>query len=195
MIEMTLTEALVQLKALNERIFDAIADGEFATSARQGDDMEHKQREMASRTQSITDMIRRRLNIKRAVIAANAATTVVVNGEEMTLAEAIELRSSIVYQRKLLLALKAQYAFAERDAQQLTDNAEHRLDSLLKDAAADEHGTIREQFMAKQKGVVVTCGGFDGLVRELSELVETVDTQLDATLSVANAHVTVEVAE
>ena len=57
-------------------------------------------------------MIKRRNQIKSAIIASNAVTMVEVAGVRMTVAEAIDKKSSIGYEKELLARLSEQFTDA-----------------------------------------------------------------------------------
>jgi hypothetical protein len=109
MTTMTVTDALAELTLLEKRIDSArsqlggntliavVEVGKVPTGYRSRD--EHATQARAA-LQRIDALIARRRAIKRAIVLSNASTMVSVAGEEMTVAEAIEMKNFIAPIRK-----------------------------------------------------------------------------------------------
>lgn len=76
---------------------------------------------------SVVDLIARRQKIKRAIIASNAVTQVTISGEVMSVADAIELKNSIIFtetlNEKVVKSVKQTVARAERTNVNSRDSA------------------------------------------------------------------------
>ena len=102
MEKMLVTQALNELKLLDSRIEDATNNAIFVIAAKKNEkkvnpNLTKEDFEIRSKAfyQSIMDLIERRKKIKAAIVASNAVTKVTVHDEEMTVAEAIERKSTI----------------------------------------------------------------------------------------------------
>ena len=124
--KMTITRALTELKTLDKRIQKTTGSGVFISF--QG--KFHKPNEYSKKGpavyQSVMDLLNRRKRIKSAIVSSNAVTNVKICGKEMTIAEAIETKSSIKHHEYLIGQLKRQYADANRSVENI--NARVRQD-------------------------------------------------------------------
>ena len=114
----TVTEGLVELKLYGKKINKAVDDGKFVYAVKKSDkQVAHMSKEEASSKieasyQSVTDLIKNRNALKSAIVQSNAVTMVKVGDKVMTVAEAIERKSSIEYEKDLLTSLECQYVAA-----------------------------------------------------------------------------------
>ena len=191
---MTITEGLVELKLLGSRIEKELKDTQFVGTLpndKKGTEVEINFVEKAKASyQSITDLIKRRDAIKRAIVKANAVTTLAIGGVTMTIAEAIEKKESIAYSRRLLAKIKEDYAIARHAYDRSTENAKARLDQLLStmlskgDSAnmADAVKAVTDSFM--EKNGVTLCDPIKAedeiarLEKQIDEFMANVDTAL-----------------
>jgi len=109
MSKISITRALVELKTLDSRIQKKIDASTFVCYKGQFHQPVESVKESVSNFQSIYDLIERRKKIKSAIVTSNALTQVIICETEMTVAEAIETKSSIKHKKNLLAVLKAQY--------------------------------------------------------------------------------------
>ncbi|HYK73264.1 MAG TPA: hypothetical protein VEV44_09105, partial [Pseudoneobacillus sp.] len=102
-MEITIAKGLVELKLLNNRINRVINDSVFAgftvgKKVMTGfNDIEELEQRAKSDYQSVQDLIKRRNEIKSAIVVSNATTEVQIADKTLTVAEAIERKSSIEY--------------------------------------------------------------------------------------------------
>lgn len=98
--KMNIHKALCELKTLDSRIEDKIADFEPVAANREsnrkinGKSVEDFKHKADDDYKSITDLINRRYALKKAVVNSNARTTVEIGGSTYTIAEAIEMKNS-----------------------------------------------------------------------------------------------------
>lgn len=144
--EMTVTQALVELKTLNDRIEKAIAGATFiiaicpSTEPRSKDDYE---KDITASFQKVNDLIIRRDAIKAALITSNATTNVVVGGQEMTVAVAIDRKQHANEMRKLLLKeMSRQTKNAVNNYRTMKANVESNARTMLKNMGVSQSGII-----------------------------------------------------
>ena len=119
MRKMTITEALVELKLLDKRIANTDMQDWCIIQLKQdkktmtGETVEEYEQETKARFQSVKDLITERANIKKAIVKSNADTVVEVGDLKMTVAEAIEYKTSIEYEKRLLQSLRRSKAEVE----------------------------------------------------------------------------------
>lgn len=97
---MTIHKALCELKTLDSRIKKAIEGSVFVFANKHsnakvpGKTISAYSDEVKSAYQSACDLVARRDAIKRAVTLSNATTKVTIGGQEYTIAEAIEMKTT-----------------------------------------------------------------------------------------------------
>lgn len=84
-----------------------------------------------SSLQSVQDLIDERDKIKRAIVNSNAQTYVEITGKKMTVAEAIEKKTSIGTLKTLHSKISAQLTSALRTVEEKNADNEYRLQNLL----------------------------------------------------------------
>ena len=92
--------------------------------------------------QSIMDLLERRKKIKSSIVMCNAVTKVTICGKEMTVAEAIETKSSIKHLENLLNRLKSQSAMANKTVENLNEKVRRDLESKTKMTGEKDEGKI-----------------------------------------------------
>ena len=162
--KITITEALNELKLLDKRIRKAEYDAEYVGAAKKSSDkighMTKKDYETKAKAdlQSAMDLITRRDKIKAAIVYSNAITEVVVGNTTMTVAEAIEAKTSIAYRRILLDELVKQYNDAKCDVESYNQKADLAVDKL------------REQYIGKTTEGKLDTEGFEVLAENYHKL-------------------------
>lgn len=191
--------ALVELKLLDKRIEKATSQGLYI-SYKQGKDVpkgykdvEEITTKIRSSKQSVTDLIARRNKIKSAIVVSNATTTVNVAGITMTVAEAIERKNSIEYERNLLNVYKHQLANAIRQVDALNANVETRADTMVQTflgsdkSKASEAEQLRKSFVESHHATLVDPIDIKKVIDELEESIDTFEAEVDLVLSTSNA--------
>ena len=204
---MTIHQALVELKTLDKRILNAIQESGFVTANKHsngkinGISVFEYCEDVSSRYQKITDLIRRREAIKRAVVISNAITYVEVVGKTYTVAEAIEMKNHGIESKKTLLAqLTYDYNNAKRLADRANgDDLERRAEEHVKNmfgntdmkGASEEVKRAREEFIKAQTVELVDPLDVREEIEKLNEEILSFTTNVDAALSVSNALTTI----
>ena len=175
--KMTIHKALCELKLLDARIQKAA-------------------RECTSAYQSVEDMIKRRNAIKRAVVLSNATTHVDVNGLDMTIAEAIDMKNHGMDGYKTILAMMgAQFASAWKlieanSGEPLQKKAETYVMGMLgsKEKVDSEVAKkMTEEYIAANSYDLIDPIKVKETMGELDALILGFESEVDAALSVSNA--------
>src|SRR5690606_36145264 len=133
----SIAKALVEIKLLDKRINRVINDSVLAgytvgkkimTGFSNVEELEVRAK---ADYQSIKDLIKRRNDIKSAIVVSNANTYVEIAGNKYTVAEAIERKTSIEYEKDLLNKLKTTYANVVRHVDRVNEDVKNRLDKQL----------------------------------------------------------------
>lgn len=118
MAMISVTRALVELKRLDERISKAVTGGVFisrtigrGTSQKvvgSSDSVADMTQKIQGSFDKVTSLILNRERMKSAIVMSNAATKVTILGREISVAEAIELKSTVSVRTLYLNTLRAQ---------------------------------------------------------------------------------------
>ncbi len=208
--KMNVHKALAELKVLDSRIMNNISNSTFCATNKhsnkkiEGHTVEDYAELIKIDYQKITDLIRRRAAIKRAVVLSNAKTEVEIAGIKYTVAEAIEMKNhGMDFEKELLQEITLQYArcktdLLNRNGDKLTDKAEQYVTGLF---GAKEGKTVTEDFQ-KAMNDYIENNKFDfidpinvaGQMECIKSFVDSFTSEVDAALSVSNAitEITVE---
>lgn len=205
---MTVHKALCELKTLDKRIEDKMDDTLFIFSNKhsnskiKGIPIEIVKQNTIDTFQSISDLIKRRDAIKRAVVLSNAMTKVVVGGEEYTVAEAIEFKNNgIPIRNKFLRVLQTQLRDSQRNVEQSNKDIDARADQYVQGmfGASDlknmtkEVSEMRDKYIEAQTCEIVDCIDIEKVIVDLREKTDAFSVDVDSALSVSNAITTIEV--
>lgn len=210
-MQMTVTRALVELKRLDDRINSAISQGVFV-GVTVGKDAQRKvvnshisvseaESQIKGSFDTVEQLIANRQKIKSAVVLSNAQTKVTVLGREMSVAEAIELKSTITFRTVFANTLKRQSQAAQlavNDLQTKLDDAIERgvttlygSDKSKVDAGAYEV-VATPQRSSKQPAVLDPQKISEKIVKVEKEISD-LSSEVDFILSESNARTTIEV--
>lgn len=198
MEKMLVTQALNELKTLDSRIMRAINSATFVTSAKiceknvtSNMSKEDFNKNAKADLQSIDDLINRRKNIKAAIVASNAVTMVTVAGVEMTVAAAIERKTSIEYERSLLRQMKNQYLTSQQKVDAKNTEMEAAIERLVATAfgkdsktniKSDDYSAIADPYKEKNEWALVdpidVLNQITKREEEIDEFISSVDSQL-----------------
>lgn len=209
MTEMLVTEALNELKTLDSRIDRAIKTAKFIADAKTADNKvtpsktkEDFKTEAQSSYDTIDSLIKRRDNIKAAIVASNAATTVDICGETMTVAKAIDTKASLAYKKILLRAMKNQRDLAVSSMNSKNADLEKKIDNVVmtsfaaKDKSAvklEDYDSIAVPMRKSGEVSLVDPLELDKKIAELEQYIEEFDATVDAKLQISNCITKIEV--
>lgn len=205
--KMTIHRALSELKLIDARIEKAISAIE-PTGVTQKDKLVNQfynkddfEKKAKANFQSVNDLIERKNKIKSAIVNANGITQVEINGEKMTIADAINFKQVIDFKKKLIATLEQKHrnakAIAEKNNKQVEDNALRLAEAALqKDNVKINDGdavAITEPYLTKNQFHLVDPLKIDELVEKLQIEVNDFETEVDAVLSEINAVTLIEI--
>ena len=196
---LTATRALNELKLLDKRISKKIQQSCFV-STMVGKNVEDIYCKAKEDLQSVNDLIDRRESIKAALMRSNSITTIRILGKEMTVAEAIERKSSIKYLEYLLAELKNQRRQVMNTIEDANERAQDKLDRILEStfgkdlkARPSEIADVSEAFWKTNKMEIHDVVNISDKIDELDEYIDNFNNEVDLCLSEANARTEIEV--
>ena len=203
MEQILVKKGLNELKLLDSRINRKIEEGEFIAAAKLSvQNVNGKITKEAYKAnakadyQSIVDLIKRRNNIKSAIIQSNAVTKVDIAGKIMTVAEAIDKKSSIEYEISLLEKLTMQYKTSSDIIIKENEKVDYSIEQLLNTAYGKEgkekitqasYDAIAEPYRkANEYGLVDALDG-EKLIKEMKDKIERFLSEVDTALQISNS--------
>lgn len=204
MTQISITRALAQKKALNDRIARA-TNAVFITTLvggkhQSGMSVDEATRTLQSNLQQVQDLIAQRAKLASAIVKSNAVATVVINNVTMTVAEAIERKGSIQLEQVLLNQLRTQQAQATQAVERTNVQVNQRLDQLIqstvtKDRKVDEAevAAIRDPFLKGNEAKLLDANGLQAVIDKLQASIDGFVTEVDYALSEVNATTKIDV--
>lgn len=203
MSKISVTRALAQVKQLNDRIQRGI-QVPFVGYTKGGKHQSNKpvaevETSFKSALQSVTDLIAQRKALKSAIVRSNAVTEVEIAGVKMTVAEAIERKTSIQLEQALLQTLRAQQAQVQAAVERENVQVTARLDQLIsttvgKDRKVDEAelNAIKLPFLASNEAKVLDPSDLTAKIDEMAQEIDAFLLEVDFALSEKNATTLIE---
>ncbi len=207
--KITVTRGLAEIKTLNSRISNAIQTGTYVGVVRGNKEIPMNSpltKDVLDKTiqasyQQVTDLIKRRDSIKRAIIRSNADTHVEINGKRMTVAEAIERKTSVEFTQQLINMMQAQY----NTSTILINNQNARVEQDIEKRVMAAYGNEKGKVTTEQHEVIASAvkGESEAKLFDPAKVVDKVAilkkeyedfvTEVDFVLSESNAKTEIEI--
>ncbi len=198
---LSITKALVELKTLAKRIEKktleldpvAVLKGEkLPERIKSRRDFEEKAR---ADYQSILDLNTRRARIKSAIAQANALTRVSIAGESLTVAEAIERKSSIAFEKALQSSLAAKLEEGVGTVERYNATLKLQLLKLLEatyskseaQISKEDHDKVALPFFKNNEARLMDPLGAKEVHEKLDEKILAFEAEVDVALAESNA--------
>lgn len=191
----SVTQALSELKLVRKRI-DNVVDGVEFTTLKKANDLLDVTKFSAKATaahQSFTDLLARYNALKAAIVKSNATTHVTIAGTTYTIAEAVERKRTIEFERDLLTRFQHQFTRVKEDFEAHQRNEQARVERLLTTELAKDAKTnveviqqLTATFLAQNKATIVDPLNLADLIRTMTESIENFETKVDYILSESN---------
>lgn len=201
---MTVTQALAELKMLDQRIQKKIRDSVYinyvtSSSAMSADEVDKL---IKSGYQSISDLIARRDAIKNAVVVSNATATVTVGSKKYTVAEAIDMKAhGIQYKNALLQQMTNQLVGCHEQYNAAKERVEEKALSLgksaedTKDIDTARSADVYSKWIKDHPVTLVDPLKLQEKVWALEAEISEFVLNVDVALSVSNATKTIEIGD
>lgn len=202
MREITLHQALKELKLLKKRIDEKINNCDFVSYKIGGQKIiaskyteESYNEKVKADYQSILDLIALRNEIKTKVVMSNAITKVKVGKSEMTVAEAIERKTSIIFEKDLLIKMKEDYEFTIENIEgmnyKMRNNLDKQLTAMLgrttENTDSTEADLFSKSYIANNESILIDPLKIETKIKDLEEKIDDFEKHVDTALSVSNA--------
>lgn len=206
---MTIHRALAELKLIDSKIEKAISVIE-PTGVMQTNKpvngfykKEDFETEAKAKFQSVVDLIERKNKIKSAIVTANGVTQVEISGVKMTISDAINFKSVIVFKKNLIAtlvkkhnAVKSKFTVENEKVNNVAlENAKIMIgkqgDDRVKPTDEDVKNIV-EPFVKRNEFHLVDPLKVEELAEKLQNEVNNFEVEVDAVLSEINAITVIE---
>jgi hypothetical protein len=128
-----------------------------------------------------------------AIVISNATTRVTVAGKEYTVAEAVERKRSIEFDKQLLEVMKSQHVSVQREYTDHTNTEQLRVERLISNELGKDSKTsvdtvkaLSETFLAENKAEILDPLKLADRIRTMTTEIEDFETTVDWVLSETN---------
>jgi len=189
----TITRALVELKTLDSRIQKVVGNSVFI-SYQCSNEENPKKKTTSGSYQKAMDLIEYRNRLKAAIVLSNARTTVAINGKTYTIAECIERKTSIGYEKNVLNEMKQQLANATSEVENFNQQVQKKLDKLMEvsfgsnqKTNADDMKTFSDNYVKSNRAELVDPMKLAEKIDHLEDEIVKFVSEVDLVLSESNA--------
>lgn len=208
---MSVTRALAELKRLEDRIGNAIREGQFvgvvvgkgtfARAAGSQPNVDAVSSKIQASFDKVESLISLRQRIKSAIILSNAKTLVTIGGKQMTVAEAIEYKSFIATKVQFLNQLRTSFGVASNAVAKLNSELDAIINRNLETVYGNEKGkadvamveAISKPQREQKEASLLDPQDIARKIDKLSEEISVVQSEIDFVLSESNARTDIEV--
>lgn len=206
--KISVTEALKELKLYDSKIAKAINASGFVGAKKKSVDKVGVQKtstfidKAKSDYQSILDLINNRAAIKAAIVQSNANTVVEIAGNKYTVAQAIERKNSIEYEKLLLDEMKSQWVSStttiDRENKKVDAQVDKMLEAFLgkdsdKKVSETDLSVISDQYRNKNEWELVDPLDLYTKMTALGAQIDAFEADVDIRLSISNSITYIEV--
>lgn len=203
----TITRALSELKTLKARYEREVSDAKLVgvsvtkkmTSPYTSYTPEEFTKQAKSQWQSLCDIEKRILVIKKNIAKSNYETKVKIGDQEMTVLEAIELKDLISLKESRLVTLKRQLKIAREKYEEAEENNREKIDKNLADQTAagnkdkDLEARIKDSIDKLYPVEMIDPIKAEEAIKELENYIEKFKGEVDFVLSESNSLTYIEV--
>ena len=191
--EITITRALVELKTLDSRINKTVRDSVYI-SYKCSNDENPKKKVTPHLQQKTVDLIAYRNKLKAAIVHSNATTRVNIDKNEYTVAECIERKGSIAYEKMVLNEMKSQLASATNDVENYNQQVQKKLDKLTEvsfgsnqKTNVDDMKLFADNYLKSNRAELVDPMKLAEKIDLLEDQIVKFESEVDLVLSESNA--------
>lgn len=200
---MTIHKALMELKLLDSRISKEIRSGTYVTGKKNSDKFingiptDEVVKNIRSHYAKVTDLIKRRKALKKAVVLSNAKTEVEIAGVTCTVAEAIEMKNhGVEFDKDVVNTLNSRYTDVSMCAATINGEAlEKRADQYITSLYGQKDGKnistevedARRKFIESNTYEIIDPLKVQDVAAGLEDYINAFMAEVDSALSVSNA--------
>lgn len=202
-MEISINRALSELKLLTKKITDKTERLQVSASVQKVSQVDSSQfiNDSAAGIQSVRDLIKRRNTVKSAIVMSNAATTVTIAKETMTVAEAIERKTSIEFDKALNRRMREQHygnkSNVEKHNDQCRTKADKQAEAALGASTEGDKGlqykAIFDAYYDLNKADLLSPENIEKDIEDDQDKIDEFEAEVDFILSESNTKTMIEV--
>lgn len=195
---MSIHQALAELKLYDNKIWNGLKK-DFVTYTKKGNDkigsytIQEYSDLLKGNLDSVRALMENKKVVKSAIVLSNANTKITIGDKEYTVAEAIERKSMMEMERKLLSELKAQYVNAMHNIETRNESLKNNLESYLKSVIGEKDKSdpevvskFEKQFYDHNEYYLVDPCKINDVINELEKEIDEFESEVDYKLSESN---------
>ena len=165
--------------------------------------MDNFKNEAKSYIDSIKQLIKNRAILKSKIVEANAKTKVIIANKEYSIAEAIERKNSIEYDKELVKILSEILENAKSKVLNHNQMVENEVDEMIKAQLENENKsqknisketeTLREMLLSNKEYRLINPLNLEKIIDELNTEIEEFESEVDVKLSIINSNTFIEI--
>ena len=195
MSSVSVTQALSELKLLRSRIQNAINGSRLIALKKKRDMLDSNKFAVEARAsyQSFTDLLARYNQLKAAIVLSNATTSVTIGDKTYTVADAVERKRTIEFEKTMLAIMKQQFEQVKREHEAHTVSEQARVERLIQSELSKDSKTnvevitqLTETFLNQNKAEVLDPLDLEAKIAETNRQIEEFETKVDWVLSESN---------
>ncbi len=211
-MKISVTRALAELKNLGDKVERAVSQGVFVAATKgqnekkvvlgtTGKTVDDTVNLIKGSYDKVEALIRNREILKGAIVMSNANTNVSLRGKTFTVAEAIEMKSTVAIKERYLGFLAQQFNANRINVAKQNDAVDKAIEAALTTVYGNDKGKVEasmyEAIAAPQKKIgeanLLDPCNIQAKLDALRDEVDAIKTELDFVLSEANARTEIEV--
>jgi len=209
-MELSITRALSEKKMLTKRLDEKIKEGIYVGvvigDSEKPEDRRFNVKEnldsvIKSSYDSVEGLLSRYRAITKAIIHSNSSTIVRICNDDMTVAEAIERKKSIQFEKNMLDQLKGQFTVASNKIDTMTWTMENDIKELVKSFLGGDKSSKNDDYVKsidKSRRSILEPKLFDPYkiseqIGEYYDSIENFNNEIDFVLSESNAKTMIEI--
>ena len=198
----SITQALSELKLLRKRLDSSLEDAQFIRMVTKKSmlNRESFERQANSSLQKYRDLLNRYNKIKSAIVQSNATAIVKIGQATYSVAEAVERKRSIIYEKNLLQKLQGQWMGVKGEYERHQEQERTRVDRLLSAELSKDTKTnvdvvqaLTKTFLEEGKAEILDPLSIETVMRDMRSSIEDFLTNVDWVLSEANGRTMITV--
>lgn len=202
MTEISVTQALSEIKLLRSRIFNGIDDASFMMMKKKREliDVDKFATQARAAFQSYTDLVNRYQKLKSAIVKSNAVTTVRIAGKTYTVADAVEQKRSMSFQVNLLTHMMEEYKRVQDEYKAHQYTEQQRVERLLttelgKDSKTDVEviKSLTDALLAENKAEILDPLHLSDKIKSMKKEIEEFQTTVDWILAESNGRTMIRI--
>ena len=207
--KITIHAALGEIKKLRQRAEKKIINSSFIGCKKNSSDELYRtnvnketfEKNVQADYESICKLLKNADDIKSKIVLSNATTKINIGEETMTVAEAIERKSSIKFEEKLLSRMTTQYNDIIGTVNVYNENMEESLDQQVTNLGGKDGSDknklsgYMEEYRKQNGWSVIDPIQLRNKIEELDEKIANFKNNVDVALSISNATTFIEIEE